>query len=434
MKIQRMQKLLLGFVLACICAINVHCQTIMAESVFKHITIDGSFTDWTDVPLAYSQAQPPGDIVAFKNLYIANDQSYLYIRFSLYNSTNPFTSKQNIFIDTDHNASTGYSEHGIGSEALIQSGNGYRETNGIFNAGSINGLSWLASPAGSGTDFEVRISLNATYTDSSPVFVSNTFAIFLESSESAGNEWFPNVTGGLTYTLAQELGIMVPAYFNPSSHAAYWNELDFGATKLPLIAVMNPDSGPGTSQSASYTNALLQLHQAGGGVIGYVYTSQGSRALSAVEADINTYISWYDVDGFFLDEMANDANTNHYNYYQTIYQYIKSKGAQYTVTGNPGANTQQSYISIPTVDMAMIFEGYSTNYTTWSPSSWVTNYPPAQFINLPHDVTSTTIMTNDINLAVSRNAGWVFVTDSSYSDMPAYWTNEVNFIHSINNP
>lgn len=426
------QKLLVISGIACICGFGVHAQTIVAESVFKHITVDGSFTDWTDVPLAYSQAQPPGDIVAFKDLYICNDQNYLYIRFSLYNSTNPFTSKQNIFIDADDNSATGYSAHGIGSEMLIQSGTGYRETNGVFNAGAINGLSWLASPTGSGTDFEVRISLSATYTNGAPVFVGNTISLILESGEASGNEWFPNVTGGLTYTLAPELGIMVPAYFNPSSHAAYWNELDFGASHVPLIAIMNPDSGPGTSLSTSYTNAIYQLHQAGGSVIGYVYTSQGSRALSAVETDINTYLSWYDVDGFFLDEMANDANTNHYNYYQSIYQYIKSKGAQYTVTGNPGANTQQSYLSIPTVDMAMIFEGYSTDYATWSPSSWTTNYPPAQFINLPHDVTSASVMTNDVNLAVSRNAGWVFVTDSSYSDMPAYWTNEVNLVQSLN--
>lgn len=433
MKLTKIRKLLLGVSFACVCNMGIHAQTIEAPSVFKHISIDGSFTDWTGVPLAYSQAQPPGDVVAFKNLYIANDQNYLYIRFSLYNSANPFTSSQNIFIDADDNSATGYSAHGIGSEMLIQSGSGYRETNGIFNAGAISGLSWSASPTGSGTEFEVRISLNATYADGHAVFSHNTFAIFLESGETGGNEWFPNVTGGLTYTLATELGIMVPAYFNPASHPAYWNELDFGASHVPLIAIMNPNSGPGTSKSSSYTNAIYQLHQAGGGVIGYVYTSQGTRSLSAVEADIDTYLSWYDVDGFFFDEMANDANTNHYNYYKSIYQYVKSKGSQYTVTGNPGANTQQSYISIPTVDMAMIFEGYSTSYATWSPSSWVANYPSAQFINLPHDVTSAATMTNDVNLAASRNAGWVFVTDSSYSDMPAYWTNEVNFIQSINN-
>jgi hypothetical protein len=179
-------------------------------STYANILIDGSFDDWSNVPLAYSQAQPTGDVVAFQDLYVANDEDYLYIRFSLYNSTNPFVSKENIFIDTDDNAMTGYSEHGIGSEMLIQGGAGYQETNGIFNDGTISGLSWLASPTGVGTNFEVRISRNATYANGTPVFTNNTIAIFLESSESAGNEWFPNITGGLTYTFAPKLVTLTP--------------------------------------------------------------------------------------------------------------------------------------------------------------------------------------------------------------------------------
>ena len=230
------------------------------------------------------------------------------------------------------------------------------------------------------------------------------------------------------------LGIMVPAYFNPSAHAAYWNELDFGASRVPLIAIMNNGSpgGPGTSLDTNYVNAITKMHQAGGAVIGYVYTSEGARALSDVEADIDAYLSWYDVDGFFLDEMAHDANATNYAYYQSIFQYIKSKGAKYSVTGNSGVNTQESYISIPTVDMVMDFEGYGTNYQNWSPSSWAYEYPAGRFVNLPHYVTDATLMTNYVNLAVNRNAGWVYVGDNSYSDLPAYWTNEVELVQSLN--
>jgi hypothetical protein len=45
-------------------------------------------------------------------------------------------------------------------------------------------------------------------------------------------------------------------------------------------------------------------------------------------------------------------------------------------------------------------------------------------------------MTNYINLAASRNAGWIYVTDDTlpnpWDTLPAFWTNEVNYIRSLN--
>src|ERR1051326_8941561 len=45
-------------------------------------------------------------------------------------------------------------------------------------------------------------------------------------------------------------------------------------------------------------------------------------------------------------------------------------------------------------------------------------------------------MTNFGNLAAARNAGWIYVTDDSGSNpwdtLPSYWTNEVNYIQSLN--
>lgn len=226
------------------------------------------------------------------------------------------------------------------------------------------------------------------------------------------------------------LGILVPAYFSPG---AKWNEMDFAASRVPLIAIMNPDNGPGASQSSSYISALASLHQAGGKVIGYIYSSYGTRPLSNVEADINNYISWYQVDGFFVDEMTDDSSASNLTYYASLYQYIKGKGANYNVTGNPGENTQESYITQPADDRLMIFENNGAKYTSFAPSSWVYKYPADQFDHLPYDVTNITTMSNYVSLAINRNAGWVYISDSTlYSVLPSYWTNEVNLIQTLN--
>jgi len=50
---------------------------------------------------------------------------------------------------------------------------------------------------------------------------------------------------------AAPMGIMVPAYFYPSGNS-YWTAMSNTATLVPLIVILNPDSGPGTTQDANF--------------------------------------------------------------------------------------------------------------------------------------------------------------------------------------
>lgn len=231
------------------------------------------------------------------------------------------------------------------------------------------------------------------------------------------------------------LGIMVPAYFYPSA-GSDWNKLNSAAAHIPLIAIMNPASGPGKSRDKTYVRALSKLHHAGGKVIGYVHTSYGDRPLAEVENEIDRYRAFYAVDGFFIDEMTNDKNMNHLDYYAAIYKYVKAKGANYTVTGNPGCNTTEDYMTRPTDDSFMIFEDNSTNYVNFTPSHWVVRYSAQQFVHLPYNVATATTMTNYVELAVSRHAGWICITDDTlpnpYKALPSYWANEVNLVQAVN--
>lgn len=436
MKIKKMQKLLMTVGIACACGAGAYAQ-ISVPSTYKHITIDGSFNDWTGIPVAYTAAVGPSGAIQYQNIYVANDKSNIYVRVTLYSArTNAFAnSYDNIFIDADNNPSTGYHVSGVtgfGSSMLIQSGSGHQEKNGGFNEGAIASLGWTIASSADKKNFEFAISGGASYvSDGTAVFNNDVISLMFEGDDTSHNnvEDAPP-SGGLTYGFASQLGIMVPAYFSPGSK---WDAMNYAASRVPLIAIMNPNNGPGASKSTSYVTALANLHTAGGKVVGYVYSSYTARALATVEADIDTYLLWYNVDGFFVDEMENDTNPSHIAYYQSLYQYIKSKGAKYSVTGNPGSNTQEAYLSTPTVDSLMIFENTSANYTSYSPSSWTTNYPPGSFVHLPYSATSGATMTNDVSLAISRNAGWTYVSDlSTYSALPTYWTNEVNLIESLN--
>lgn len=156
---------------------------------FKRIAVDGSFSDWAGVPVTYTDNSETTAGADFDRVYIANDDQYLYIRFTLFAADTPFTSRNNIFIDADDNSGTGFHPLGLagfGSEMLIQSGTGYQEKSGGFNEGAINGLDWAASPTASGTDFELRISRSATFaSDGLPVFAGDIIAVLFESENTS---------------------------------------------------------------------------------------------------------------------------------------------------------------------------------------------------------------------------------------------------------
>jgi hypothetical protein len=226
---------------------------------------------------------------------------------------------------------------------------------------------------------------------------------------------------------AGPLSVLVPAYFYPTP-GGDWDRLAAAAGKIHLDAILNPDNGPGPAQDPNYVQAVNKFRGAGGHVLGYVYTNYGNRSLAAVEADVKSYISFYPIDGIFVDQMTSDNNAAHYAYYGSLYHYIKTQNSSYQVFGNPGTNTQEAYLTRSTANTLVIFEN-DTGYDTFSPSPWVFNHQPSHFANLVLNVPSAAAMQNDLHLAYHRNTGWVYVTDATlpnpYDRLPSYWDQEV---------
>ena len=165
------------------------------------IFIDGSYDDWAAVPLAHADSVDLPTASDYQNIYITNDADHLFIRVTLHAPSDLGIFYNNLFIDGDNNAGSGYSFR-LGSEMLVQSGGGYQQKNGGFNEGGINGLDWAISPEGVGTDFEFRISRKATFaSDGLPVFTAPAVGLVFD----AENTSFQTVdtapdSGGLVYT------------------------------------------------------------------------------------------------------------------------------------------------------------------------------------------------------------------------------------------
>jgi len=171
-----------------------------ATGTYRTIAMDGTFSDWAGVPWAY-QGNVDTNPVNFADVQFANDTIFLYGHFILFSPYAPFSDYYtHLFIDTDDKSQTGYQVTGalFGSEMMIESGFGYDQRNGTFNAGTIFGLDWAIAPAGSGTEFEFRVSLASLYPGGTKVFGTNAMRLLMQ--DDRGPELA--VETGIPYILA----------------------------------------------------------------------------------------------------------------------------------------------------------------------------------------------------------------------------------------
>jgi hypothetical protein len=208
---------------------------------------------------------------------------------------------------------------------------------------------------------------------------------------------------------------MVPLYTYPGGTWDTVIKTKNDHPDVPIVAIVNPASGPGGSKDSNYVSGINELRDAGVIVIGYVSTAYTSRSLTAVKGDIDKWDSWYDIDGIFFDEQTNWAGGE--SYYAEAGDYAESKGLGFTV-GNPGTNSIPSYLA--TVDVVLIYESPGLpnldNYDSWDP------YGNDQLGMIPFGVSS--LPTSWLKDAI-KIVGWVYVTSDNlpnpWDSLPSYF-------------
>jgi hypothetical protein len=214
---------------------------------------------------------------------------------------------------------------------------------------------------------------------------------------------------------ATATGIMVPLYTYPGGTWDTVVETKNDHPDVPIVAIVNPASGPGGSKNSNYVSGIGELKDAGVIVLGYVSTAYTGRSLTAVKGDIDKWDSWYDVDGIFFDEQTNWAGGEWY--YTQAGDYAESKGLGFTV-GNPGANSLPTYLS--TVDVVLIYESPGlpnlNNYGSWDSAD------NGQLGMIPFGVSS--LPTSWLEDA-TEIVGWVYLTSDNlpnpWDSLPSYF-------------
>ncbi|MDG7001882.1 MAG: hypothetical protein JRN15_22520 [Nitrososphaerota archaeon] len=248
-------------------------------------------------------------------------------------------------------------------------------------------------------------------------------------------------------TAPGQVGYIVPLYISPdySSGQTAWNSLiavKQAYPSVPIIAIINPDSGPGTSKDATYAAYIQDLQNAGITVLGYVWTCYGTRTytgggtiqLSAcgtvgtpystgVEDDMNSYKSWYGVNGILLDEM--NTTVGGAPYYSNLTTYAHGNSLT-PVIGNPGTATSSSYVG--SVDVIISYEGSGLPSTaTVAAVTTSTGGIASQWGVVAYSQPSAP--TQSYISSVAPYIAWIYATDAGlpnpYDVLPTYQTTEV---------
>jgi hypothetical protein len=152
-------------------------------------------------------------------------------------------------------------------------------------------------------------------------------------------------------------GSIVPLYSYPDAPA--WKAIVAAKAlhpKVTVVAIVNPDNGPGASVDALFSNGIAALIAGQITPIGYVSTGYTARGEPAVKADVDRWHAQYPaVQGIFFDEQSNQVGDE--AFYRDVSQYAKSLGYALTV-GNPGSGVPSSFLD--TVDVMLAYESAGT--------------------------------------------------------------------------
>lgn len=231
-----------------------------------------------------------------------------------------------------------------------------------------------------------------------------------------------------------QVGLLVPAYFYPGTDSTDWNRLSIAATQVPVMAVMNPNSGPGKAPDSNYTAAITSFDAAGGSTLGYIHTSYGYRSLAAVEKEVSEYFAWYPIDGIFIDEMASTATPKALKYYKAVKDYIRSVYPAAIIVANPGTSFDQAFATTKVADIFVDEEDTETNVNATTQSAWEQGQPATLFAEI---AVQSSDDAQEATFLASRHLAWVYSTalalnPDPYAALPADFEQEVAALVSVN--
>lgn len=229
--------------------------------------------------------------------------------------------------------------------------------------------------------------------------------------------------------------LLIPAYFYPAGDGlTAWKKLLESAERVPTVAIVNPDSGPGKRVDSQYSELFRLARGSKATLIGYVTLSYGKRPIAAVKAEVDSWLFFYpEVRGIFFDEQPSGAEQAAFA--TECYAYAHTKIENATLVTNPGVPCAQEYLAARDSPIACLFE-HETGFEQYKLPDWADRLKSDRFAVLLYTVKTAAEMQKRVQEVIAKRGGYLYITDATgpmpWGRLPSYWDDEVRLVAQIN--
>jgi hypothetical protein len=223
--------------------------------------------------------------------------------------------------------------------------------------------------------------------------------------------------------------LLVPAYFYPSGEGEKpWARVIEASARVPIVAIVNPDSGPGKTRDPNYMRVFERARGSKLTLIGYVPLGYARRPVGEVKDDVDRWIQLYPrINGFFFDEQPSGADQA--PFVLECFAHARQRLGHAVLVSNPGVLCAPEYLEGEQPPVVCLFE-HERGFDTYRSPAWVHERGAQHFATLHYHRETAERMKSLVAESLAQGAAFVYVTDAGganpWDRLPTYWASEVD--------
>jgi hypothetical protein len=230
---------------------------------------------------------------------------------------------------------------------------------------------------------------------------------------------------------SRRLRLLVPAYIYPVGEGLKdWQRLFEAATKVEIVAIANPNSGPGDERNLDYAAIYTEASNQGITLVGYVSTDYCRRPQAEIKNDVDTWVRLYpQIRGFFFDQQPRDGRDA--VRFAELRDYAKGKIRDPLVITNPGTLCDDAYLAQSVSNVTCVFNNYQ-GFEQFELPAPLKKYEPFRFATMPYNIGDVETMRAIVKDAINKRIGYLYISDAKplnrWDKLPIYWEEEVDAV------
>jgi hypothetical protein len=233
---------------------------------------------------------------------------------------------------------------------------------------------------------------------------------------------------------SRRLRLLVPAYIYPDGDGRKeWQRLLDAASKVEIVAIANPNSGPGDERNLDYAAIFTEASNQGITLVGYVSTAYGKRPQPEIKNDVDTWIRFYpQIRGFFFDQQPRERQ--HAANFTELRAYVKRKLRDPLVITNPGVPCDEAYLAQAVANVTCVFVNFE-GFARFELPATLKAYDPSRFAAMPYNIAGVEAMRTVVKDAIIKRIGYIYISDAKppnqWGKLPVYWEAEVDAVSRL---